>query len=177
MLACRAISLTIQAGAIALIIGAYMTGPYGGSPFLLGQGQGEADAKDIELNYQVLAAVLVGSTVLGVLATTFSVVLLDLFHRYGNSADSWWSKLLARDAYAAYIIHSHTVTLLAMSYVAILGLDLSFDGKGNTSTTSFGNHDVGKIAGGWVYTSFLGVVVTWAVADAIRRLPGVRDIV
>jgi peptidoglycan/LPS O-acetylase OafA/YrhL len=108
----------------------------------------------------------------GMVCICYSAIVLS-FERFNYKTPL--TAMLARAAYAVYIIHPPVVCLMTYSWVGILAsgaIHCDFPADGLTSPTPM---PTGLIVAGWVYTVALSQLIVWPLAHYFRQLPVVRD--
>ena len=87
-----------------------------------------------------------------------------------------FTAMLARAAYAVYIIHPPIVCLVTYSWVQILastGIYCEFPVKDGLSSAT--PMPTGLIFAGWIYCVCMSELITWPLAHYFRQLPLVKD--
>ena len=103
---------------------------------------------------------------------------LTFFQKHFNTAGEW-SKWAAGAAYTVYIIHPMVVVPITWTWVLILralGEEVYFNTAASDTTSTTQLSSDGFIWAGWFYVSIVSLAILWPLSAAVRRLPGLREV-
>merc|ERR1712232_390556 len=122
---------------------------------------------------------LLGCTFFGLMTTTISMNLIQLFSVYGNFSNKT-SQFFSEAAYGVYILHAAVWPVVSYTYVLLLRAisdELVFFSKARDGQIVSCN-DIGtwRVVLGFLYTFFLSNLILWPLAFYLRKLPGLRNV-
>lgn len=127
-----------------------------------------------------LGAILALATLSGGFTFFMSIALLDLFRQGCSSAPSPLTKFFSDNAYAAYIIHPLAVFPLTAGFIAYtrkatgLPVNLWTQAPDSQSCLTSDGSEAAALTKGLAAVTALSLLATYALAPAVRMIPGTK---